>query len=126
MSNCECEGAPKIKTSYTCATCNKSIKGWQLKKKLKLIGIIGVVGYGVGQSAESVLFDSRYPMEVEFSLTDACINSSGRSLSSSQYQKKQTLCLCAVRGAINDISYSDFKSSKHLFDQSLRRNIHEC
>lgn len=126
MNNCDCEGTHKVKTSYTCATCNKPIKGCQLKKKLKLVGIIGVIGYGVGQAAETVIFDSRYPMEVEYSLTDACINSSGRSLSSSQYQQKQTLCLCAVERAINDVNYSDFKSSKHLFDQSLRRNLNEC
>ncbi|PSU34566.1 hypothetical protein [Photobacterium lutimaris] len=126
MSNCECDGTTKIKTLHICSKCNKPIKGWQLKKKLKYAGIIGVIGYGVGQATEAVIFDNRYPMEVEFSLTDACINSSGRSLSSSQYQKKQTLCLCAVEGAINDVSYADFKSSKHLFDQSLRRNLNEC
>ncbi|EGR9010206.1 hypothetical protein I8D50_004398 [Vibrio vulnificus] len=126
MSICECEETTKIKTSYTCTECNKPVKSWQLKRKLKYVGIIGIIGYGVGQAAEAVIFDNRYPMEVEFSLTDACINSSGRSLSSSQYRKKQTLCLCAVEGAINDISYSDFKSSQHLFDQSLKRKLNEC
>ncbi|MBF4385598.1 hypothetical protein EA848_17800 [Vibrio anguillarum] len=126
MSICECEGPTKVKTSYICTECNKSVKSWQLKKKLKYIGIIGVIGYGVGQATEAVIFDNRYPMEVEFALTDACVNSSGRSLSSSQYQKKQTLCLCAVERTISDVSYSDFKSSKHLFDQNLKRNLNKC
>ncbi|RVU31018.1 hypothetical protein [Neptunomonas marina] len=123
---CECNESTKVNVCYTCASCEKPIRGWQLKRKLKYFGLVGVIGYGLGQAMEAVVFDARYPMEVEFSLIDVCINGSGSSLSASQYKRKQSLCLCAVEGAIGDVSYSEFESSKYLFEQSLRRNLEEC
>ena len=128
MSNCKCEGPIKIKTrvSHTCGSCQKIVKGFQFKKKLKYAAIIGVIGYGSGQAMESIFFDNRYPLDVEYSIIDACVNSSGKALSSRQYQNKQKLCLCAVEDTINDVSYSSFKSSEHLFNQSLQKSLNKC
>ncbi|EGQ9892969.1 hypothetical protein ACI1G1_003415 [Vibrio cholerae] len=128
MSICECEGPIKVKTrvSHTCCTCNQPVKGLQLKKKLKYMAIIGVVGYGVGQVTENVIFDNRYPLEVEYSILDACVNSSGSPLSLKQYRSKQKVCLCAVGETINTVNYSSYKSSSHEFNQVLLRNLNRC
>lgn len=128
MSNCKCEGPIKVKTriSHTCSSCQKAVKGLQFKKKLKYAAIIGVIGYGSGQALESVVFDNRYPLDVEYSIIDACVNASGKALSSSQYKNKQNLCLCAVEDTINDVSYSTYKSSTHIFNQSLQRSLNKC
>ncbi len=72
LDKCECEEPTKVITrlSHICNECKKPVNGLQLKRKLKYLAVVGAIGYGTGQATEAIVFESRYPLKVEFSIVD--------------------------------------------------------
>jgi phage FluMu protein Com len=112
-----------------CSKCEKSLKGYNYRKFSKLVLsassaiVIGAIG---GYKANGYMDDVRYPLEVEYSIVDTCVNSSGNAMSISWYKNKRDICLCALESSMSDVSYSDYKSDKTAFMTAFKRNANSC
>ena len=127
----ECQGCSEensidFQRSIPCKKCAKPITG--KRYKLAPLGLIpflfGIASYDILD--RTVFSEDRYPLQVEYSMVDACINSDQRPISRQQYSEKQTLCLCAVEKTIEDYSYSNFRRNQQEFPERLRSSLTEC
>lgn len=126
-----CEELNKIDFSENikCSKCDENFKGYRFKKYSRLaisassaLAVGAVSGYGLNETLET----ERYPLEVEYSIVDTCVNSSGNSMSVSWYKNKRDICLCALDSTMSDISYSSYKSDNSEFVSAFTYNVEKC
>lgn len=115
-----------LEAKVKCGHCQEKLTGSTFKKPIMSGGAILVIGLVSGQIADYALFDNRYPMHVEYSIVDACANSSPELISKNIYIDRRNVCLCAMQGTMNEISYIRYKVDKESFLSAFRKNSNEC
>ena len=128
--NCGEENKIEFAENIICHSCNKTLAGHRYRKfKKPLIGamsafIIGGIG---GYKADNYLSEQRYPLQVEYQLVDACVNLSGSILQRSALSQKKTTCICAVKGATGEVSYSEYRKNPTQFiSHTLTAHLRNC
>ncbi|WCN19590.1 hypothetical protein GV053_13910 [Marinomonas mediterranea MMB-1] len=109
-----------------CRSSNKTIKKITVTKPYKVAALLTVVSFGASQFIEYVVTDNRYPLGVEYSLLDVCVNSSGYAIPYEGYRSKKKICLCALEETMNEISYIRYKVDEDRFQEVFRDNAKEC
>lgn len=113
--------------NISCNNCNKSFKGFKFsQRKLISAGAALVVGAMGGYKVNTALEDIRYPLAVEYAIVDSCVNSSKNLVSTSWYENKRDICLCALEKTIDQVSYSSYKSDQPTFVSTLKQNASTC
>ena len=73
-----------------------------------------------------ILEKARYPLGVEYSIVDACLNGDSMPLDQSLYKNKRKICICAVEETTQDIPYADLDDRMTDFKKLLYDNMSEC
>lgn len=108
-----------------CLECNKPVDKIHIKRPLKAAAIVALVSYLGGQGVEYAVSDNRYPLEVEQELLSSCMDSYQRPVTRHIYGKKKAVCLCALQGTMNQISYVRFMAEDAIYDQKYFLNAFE-
>ncbi len=113
-----------------CNNCNGKFSGHFYKKfKKPLVSattalILGA--YGGYKADQYLIQDQRYPLNIEYELTDNCINSS-RVLMSNYYQNQKTkICICALEKTMNEITYKELQKNEPEFLTRFNNNLATC
>ena len=88
--------------------------------------MIVIFTYGVSQFFDYAITDNRYPLNVEYSVMDSCINAYEEPLLLSMHRNKTKVCLCAVEETMNEISYTRYMIDKKGFLSAFENNAEEC
>lgn len=127
--SCSTDNKIEIGGSILCNKCKKPFSGFYYKKAKKttiaataalLIGAYG--GYKANNSKEA----ERYPIEVEYSLINVCLNGSSEKVTIEQYIEKQDICTCALSKTMNNLSYSSYNEDQSVFFSSFENNQAKC
>lgn len=70
--------------------------------------------------------NDRYPLAYEYDIVEFCSSSKGSMLSLNDARVKKTLCLCAVDGVAEYLSFDDFKEDQSAILPVLKKRIQEC
>ncbi|MCP5170218.1 MAG: hypothetical protein H6999_10750 [Hahellaceae bacterium] len=114
--------AAKVK----CGNCQEELTGKTFKKTIMSGGAILAIGLVGGQVAEYAFFDNRYPMNVEYSIIEACTSSYQEPVSRAVYGNRKKVCLCAMEDTMNEISYIRYKVEKKAFLSAFEENANKC
>lgn len=123
---CENESCKKdiyIDEKITCPICKQTQKKKLMIKPLiagaTLALITGIGGYKTGNE----LAKPRYPVNVEYSIIDTCVNGNrqAHSLTNINYIRKS--CINAFSKAMAEVTYEDYKVDKANFLQVFKHNI---
>ncbi|RMA82704.1 hypothetical protein DFR27_0661 [Umboniibacter marinipuniceus] len=125
-TKCTCNSSGAVSVRIACIECSKVIKKFSIKKPLKTVGLSLAAIYGGSQLIDYAISDNRYPLEIEYAVSNACINSAQARISNLGYETKQRVCLCALEEAMNEISYTRFLVDEDGFLDSLQSKIGEC
>lgn len=68
----------------------------------------------------------RYPLNIEYSLIDACVNASSGSISKDALLKKRATCVCALSDTEHTVSYYDYESNRDYFNEKFYSNVRAC
>lgn len=68
----------------------------------------------------------RYPMAIEYEITERCVRSSGGYLNIRQLSRKTELCLCALQMTQYEFNYDRYKSEKKAMWASYQRSMRDC
>lgn len=113
-----------------CKKCEKDYKGYKFSKRKWIATgtlVVGVV-FGVHTGKDHLLHDNaaRYPLDVEYAFLDSCVNGSNNLLSTSRYQDKRKVCLCAMKETQKQLSYLEAQKNIDNFKATLRLNALNC
>jgi ribosomal protein S27E len=124
--NCDNENQFDLTAKVQCSECGEDISN-HTYKKTTLSGVailtIGILG---GQFVDYAVTDNRYPLNVEYAVMKSCVNSYVGYLSNNGYVRKESLCLCALEGTMNEISYIRYKVDEKGFSKAFRENVQAC
>ncbi len=124
--NCDNENQFDLTAKVQCSECEEDISNYTYKKPI-MSGIailtIGVLG---GQFTDYAVTDNRYPLSVEYTVTNSCVNSYSGFMSKKGYVEKEKLCLCALEDTMNEISYIRYQVNEKAFSKAFRENIRAC
>ena len=125
--NCQEDNKIDFAENIFCKKCEKSFKGFKFSKR-KLVSASAALIFGAysGYKVNDTLDENRYPLKVEYAIVDSCINSSKNMVTTSWYESKRDICLCALDATIDDISYSTYKSDQETFIFELKKNANKC
>ncbi|WP_019601168.1 hypothetical protein [Teredinibacter turnerae] len=126
--SCSCGDKVEVGATveFHCKTCNKVIEKFTIKSPLKAAGITAILAYGGSQFIDYAITDNRYPLDVEYSVLEACSSSYKVPLSYSSYGSKKKLCLCALEDTMNEISYIRYKVDEKGFLKAFEENAKSC
>jgi hypothetical protein len=124
--NCGDEAEFGATIKFHCKTCKNVIEKFTIKKPLKAAGIFAVLAYGGSQFIDYAITDNRYPLNVEYSVLEACASSYNKPLSYSSYDEKKKICLCAFEDTMNEISYLRYKVDEKGFLEAFEINAKSC
>ncbi|TFH93605.1 hypothetical protein [Vibrio ouci] len=125
--HCQKDNEIEFAENISCSECEKSFKGFKFSKR-KLISasaalVVGTIG---GYKVNAALEETRYPLAVEYAIIDSCVNSSSNMVSSSWYESKREICLCALGKTIDQVSYSTYKSEQASFIRVFKQSANTC
>ncbi|MBK1874466.1 hypothetical protein FE848_14670 [Marinobacter sp. 1-3A] len=126
--SCSCGDKAEVGATveFQCKTCESVIEKFTIKKPLKAAGIAAILAYGGSQFIDYAITDNRYPLDVEYSVLEACSSSYKEPLSHSSYRSKKKLCLCALEDTMNEISYIRYKVDEKGFLKAFEENAKSC
>jgi len=126
--SCSCGDKAEVGATveFQCKTCESIIEKFTIKKPLKAAGIAAILAYGGSQFIDYAITDNRYPLDVEYSILEACSSSYKEPLSYSSYGSKKKLCLCALEYTMNEISYVRYKVDEKGFLNAFEENAKSC
>lgn len=124
---CDCAKVVKAtKVESFCEECGHIFKRIDIKKPLTAGAIAAVLAYTGSQAVELAVTDHRYPLETEYALVEACVDGARETLSYRRYQRKRSICLCALENTTNDISYTGYIIDDDNFIDTFKQNKREC
>jgi len=134
---CKCTKEKKLSSAdiiISCTGCSNSIWSGKVSRYSKVITLVITLAFGTGYYAEySLSEENRYPLEIEYEILNACINSESASFISIDYTKKQELCICMLNYATNETPFEEpiINGRENLefsnaFAESFRKGKHEC
>lgn len=125
---CDCREDTELEASVllVCRKCDTASKKINFKKPMKVALITTVIGYSGSQLVTYAITDNRYPLEVEYKVIDACINSSRKPLSYEEFGLKEKSCVCAMEDTMNEISYLRYKLDNKGFLSAFSKNAKSC
>lgn len=115
-----------VKSKIVCSKCNEDLSGCEFRKPIMSGMAILAIGIFGGNFVEYAITDNRYPLNIEYSLIDSCVNSYEKSHDRNIYIDKRETCLCAMEETMNEISYIRYKVNKNAFYSSFRKNSTQC
>jgi hypothetical protein len=88
------------------------------------IAIGAAIGFGAKEYAEL----NRYPIFDEFYIMEKCNELSGNQLDLEDYQKKVTICACALENTQKEYSYKDVlnKKKQKSFLEKFKDEVNKC
>lgn len=118
---CSCKNSERIdaQLEINCLECNKPVDRIHIKRPIKAAAIAAFVAYLGGQGVEYAVSDNRYPLDVEQELLSSCMNSYQEPVSRRIYGSRKRVCLCALQGTMNDISYVRFMAEEAIFEKKF-------
>jgi len=126
--SCNCGDKAEVGATvkFHCKTCANVIDKFIIKKPLKAAGLAAILAYGGSQFVDYAITDNRYPLDVEYSVLEACTSSYKKPLSYSSYGSKKKICLCALEDTMNEISYIRYKINEKGFLKAFESNAKSC
>ena len=127
--HCSTENKIEYAEHIKCNQCGEAFSGYIYKKFKKttitagaalVLGVFGT--YKVGQ----LIADERYPLEIEYEIVSACVNSSQNPMSRQRYVDKTAACICGLEETMKEISYRDYKKSGFDFTARFFHNTMSC
>lgn len=119
-----------IKKNVVCGACKKPLSGFKYKKHGKPILtvtsaiIIGALGY---KSIDTYFLEEpRYPLPIEYSIIEACVNLHKAPLAMKEFETKREICLCSLEETMKDITYDSFKGNEDIFFDTFEGKINDC
>jgi len=134
---CKCSKEKKLSSAdiiISCTGCSNNIWSGKVSRYSKVVTLIITLTFGAGYYTEySLSEESRYPLEMEYEILNACINSDPTSFINTDYTKKQELCICMLNYATNETPFEapiiDGKENLEFssaFAKSFREGKYEC
>lgn len=131
----ECPSCSKVnklnlEKNVVCGECKENLSGFKYKKHGKPIFtatsalIIGVLGYK--NINTYFLEEPRYPLQIEYSIIEACVNLHKEPLTMRAFETKREICLCSLEETMKDISYDSFKDDKDAFLNTFDKKVNVC
>lgn len=128
----ECPSCGKhhqFKGTPQCGDCGSSFVGTIFKKKpfvtaTSAVAMTAAVFVGYDRHYREDV--ERYPLAYEYELVEYCASSDRRSISLRTALELKNICLCAVEGVAEDLSFDDFLQDQHALTPFLRGRILEC
>lgn len=124
--HCFKENTLNLEGRVDCEHCQEDLANNSYKKPIFSGGTVLVIGILGGQIADYAIFDNRYPLKVEYSLIDTCLNSSDTALNRILYKKKREVCICSMQETMNEISYIRYKVDDKGFFSAFEANLKQC
>jgi hypothetical protein len=117
----------KLKENVKCGHCQEELSGHKYKKRVISVTTALMIGVGGSYATNKYLFtENRYPLAVEYSIIESCVNSHKKPLAYSVYGKKREICLCALEETIDDVSYKKFSKDETSFLITFEKKAKQC
>lgn len=126
---CFKENNLNLEAKVNCGHCKEEITGYTYTYKKPLISATTalIIGAGGFYAADRfVLADDRYPMTIEYSIINSCLNNDRKPVAYRIYDKKREVCICTLEKMMEDVSYNDFKESQDAFFKAFEGKVKEC
>lgn len=124
--HCSSTNNIKYAENITCGKCKKTLTGHLYKRFSKpLISATTALVIGAYGTWQFVA-ETRYPVDVEYELVDACINASQNSMDSARRIYKTQICVCALEKTMKEVSYKEMKRSESEFQTRFRAGVTSC
>lgn len=89
------------------------------------LGAIG--GHHIDDIVEKYNLEiGRYPMEVEYTITNHCLSSAKKPMSNTIYRNKFELCICALEETEFHYDYASYQLDKNEFLDIFEESVKEC
>jgi len=119
---CSCQDNQETSAEirFYCNKCKEEKKKITIKKPLKA-GVISIfLTYSGVQVFDYAIENNRYPLEVESEIINACTNYYRESVTPRLYEMRRSVCLCALRDTMNEISYIRYKIDEKAFLKAFK------
>ena len=129
--HCEKENNLNLEKEVVCGECKESLSGSFLYVSAAKKPIIGAaaalfIGYFGHKTVDHIISVNRFPLEVEYSMLNTCINSDTNIISSKLYLRKKEVCLCSLDKTLEDVNYSDLKDDSKMVADVFREKMATC
>lgn len=123
---CFKENELNLEAKVICGHCKEEISGYTYRKPLISATTALFIGVGGFYTADKLLEERRYPITEEYAIVESCVSSYRKPLRSSQYNKKRSICICALDKTQDDFSISDLRDNEEEFLAAFEKNANEC
>lgn len=128
--SCSSENNIDIGQEIVCGKCKASLSGFVYRKYkeplLTAISALVIGAYGSYKIEHAYFDDARYPIRIEYTIIDSCVNSDRANLSTDQFRRKKQICLCAFDKTAKEISYAEFENNVNVFSDNFKKNANSC
>lgn len=104
-----------------------------MTKKQKITSILmqltvgAVLGHHIDDIVEKYNLEiDRYPISIEYKITENCISNHSEPIKKSLYVNKKNICICALEKTELDYSYNSFIENKDGFLDIFEEKVEEC
>lgn len=124
-----------IDRNTQCNKCGKLLfrtKGRVGKVVRKVLVIGGAFAVGSVVTAVDLARDPglqiffRYPMVIEYEITERCVRASGGYLNLSKFYPKKEICLCALENTQLEFDFTRYKQEKKAMWVFYQKQVREC
>lgn len=128
----ECPSCGKhnqIKNKPKCGECGVSFVDTIFKKKPIMAASSAALltaGIFLGYDRHFREDVERYPLAYEYELVEHCSSSNGMSIGFRTALELKKICLCAVEGVAENLSFEEFLENQRALAPFLRERILEC
>ena len=111
----------------SCSHCKHSFHGSKLAKKALLpTSLALILGAVAATKIENTFEENRYPHEIEYALIEACVSGKKGVFYTSKSTEKFKICVCALKGAQEEVAYSDLEEKIPQFTSAMQESISSC